>query len=36
MAPTIDHVLALAAGGTHEMANVQAAHFICNSLKGDR
>jgi hypothetical protein len=35
-APTIDHVLALASGGTHEPGNVQAAHFLCNALKGAR
>ena len=35
-APTIDHVLALANGGTHEPGNVQLAHFLCNALKGDR
>lgn len=35
-APTIDHVIPLNCGGTHEYANVQAAHFICNSVKGDR
>lgn len=35
-APTIDHVIPLAAGGTHEPSNVQAAHFLCNSLKGHR
>lgn len=35
-APTIDHILALANGGTHEPDNVQSAHFMCNSLKGDR
>lgn len=36
LAPTIDHVLALANGGTHEPANVQAAHFLCNVRKSDR
>jgi 5-methylcytosine-specific restriction endonuclease McrA len=36
LAPTIDHIIPLAAGGTHEPANVQSAHFICNSVKGDR
>ncbi|MEO6627619.1 MAG: HNH endonuclease signature motif containing protein [Aquihabitans sp.] len=36
MAPTIDHILPLAAGGTHEPANVQCAHFLCNAQKGDR
>lgn len=35
-APVLDHVLALAAGGTHEPSNVQCAHFYCNSVKGDR
>jgi 5-methylcytosine-specific restriction endonuclease McrA len=35
-APTIDHVIPLAKGGTHEPANVQAAHFRCNSVKGAR
>ena len=34
--PTIDHIIPLAAGGTHERKNVQAAHFICNSEKGTR
>ena len=28
-----DHILPLAAGGVHENANVQLAHFICNSRK---
>lgn len=32
-APTLDHIIPLAAGGTHEYANVQLAHFICNSIK---
>lgn len=36
LSPTIDHVLALARGGTHEPSNVQSAHFLCNSRKGDR
>ncbi|MFC8547296.1 HNH endonuclease [Streptomyces sp. NPDC057273] len=35
-APTIDHVIPLAKGGTHEPANVQCAHFMCNSIKRDR
>ena len=35
-APVLDHVLPLARGGTHEPANVQCAHFVCNSVKGDR
>lgn len=36
MAPTIDHVVPLAQGGTHEPANCRTAHFICNARKGDR
>lgn len=35
-AATLDHILPLALGGTHEPSNVQLAHFICNSRKGDR
>lgn len=34
--PSIDHIIPLARGGTHEPGNVQAAHFLCNSLKGDK
>ncbi|MBR8638598.1 HNH endonuclease [Streptomyces tuirus] len=33
---TIDHVIPLALGGTHEPDNVQLAHAVCNSRKGDR
>lgn len=33
LAPTVDHILPLALGGLHEYANVQCAHFICNSRK---
>lgn len=33
-APTIDHLIPLAAGGTHEPHNVRTAHFICNSKRG--
>ena len=36
MAPTIDHVIPLADGGTHEPANCRTAHFMCNSVKGNR
>jgi len=35
-APTLDHVVALANGGTHEPSNVQLACFRCNCSKGDR
>lgn len=34
--PTIDHIVPLSKGGGHTWANVQVAHFICNSKKGDR
>jgi len=35
-APTIDHIVPLDAGGDDVKANVQLAHFICNSVKGSR
>lgn len=35
-APTIDHIIPLSIGGTHEPANVQSAHFSCNVRKGNR
>jgi 5-methylcytosine-specific restriction endonuclease McrA len=35
-APTIDHIVPLAEGGDDTRANVQLAHFICNSIKGHR
>lgn len=34
--PSIDHVIPLAKGGTHQWSNVRLAHKICNSLKGDK
>lgn len=33
LAPTIDHVIPLAKGGTHEPANCATAHFQCNVTK---
>lgn len=36
LAPTIDHLVPLAAGGTHEPANVATACFKCNHTKGPR
>ena len=36
MAPTIDHLVPLAKGGTHEPINCRTAHFMCNAIKGDR
>ena len=35
-APTVDHVVALANGGTHTWNNVQLACLRCNSLKSNR
>lgn len=35
-APVIDHRVPLAAGGAHEEANWQTAHFYCNSVKRDQ
>lgn len=36
LSPSIDHVIPLSKNGTHEPGNVQAAHLICNSHKGNR
>lgn len=33
---SLDHIIPLALGGTHELSNVQAAHFGCNSRKAAR
>lgn len=33
--PSVDHIIPLSKGGTHTWDNVQLAHFICNSYKGD-
>lgn len=33
--PSVDHIIALANGGTHTWDNVQTAHVICNSYKRD-
>ena len=33
---SIDHIIPLALGGTHEAANLQWAHLICNIRKGAR
>lgn len=35
-APTIDHVVPLAEGGSDLRSNVQLAHFLCNSRKSNR
>lgn len=36
LSPTLDHIVPLTQGGAHLRVNVQLAHMICNSLKGDR
>lgn len=33
---SFDHIVPLSKGGTHEFANVQLAHAVCNSIKGNR
>ncbi len=33
--PSLDHIVPLARGGTHEPKNVRLSHFICNSIKRD-
>lgn len=33
---SIDHIIPISRGGTHEPANVQLAHRVCNSRKGNR
>jgi len=35
MSASLDHIVPLVHGGTHTKANVQLAHFICNSIKSD-
>jgi len=35
-APTLDHILPKAKGGTDAYGNLQAAHRRCNELKADR
>lgn len=36
MSVSIDHIIPLSIGGTHEARNVQAAHLDCNRRKGNR
>lgn len=31
--PSIDHIVPLSRGGTHELANLQIAHYVCNLSK---
>jgi 5-methylcytosine-specific restriction endonuclease McrA len=36
LSPTLDHIQPLNKGGHHLYVNLQAAHFRCNTAKGDR
>lgn len=36
LAPTIDHLVPLAAGGEHSHVNVATAHFVCNVRRSDK
>lgn len=33
---TLDHIVPVSRGGAHTLANVQTAHFYCNTAKGNR
>jgi len=33
LAPVVDHVIPIAAGGTHDPENLRVAHRICNGIK---
>lgn len=33
---TLDHVVPMSLGGAHDRANLQCAHFYCNTVKGNR
>lgn len=33
--PSLDHIVPMSKGGGHLYSNVQAAHFLCNSQKGN-
>lgn len=36
LSPSLDHIIPISRGGDHLYGNVQCAHFLCNSLKGNR
>jgi 5-methylcytosine-specific restriction endonuclease McrA len=33
---SLDHIIPLSRGGTHTLANVQLAHYVCNLSKNNR
>jgi len=33
---SLDHIVPISKGGTHEMSNLRLAHFLCNSKRGNR
>jgi 5-methylcytosine-specific restriction endonuclease McrA len=35
MAATIDHIVPVSRGGSDDPSNLQTAHMVCNSAKGD-
>lgn len=36
MGPSLDHIVPVSKGGSHRWSNVQLAHFMCNSLRGNK
>lgn len=34
LSPSVDHIVPLSKGGTHEQSNLQWAHLVCNQRKG--
>lgn len=36
MSPSLDHIIPLSKGGSHEPANVRLSHFLCNAKRGNR
>jgi 5-methylcytosine-specific restriction endonuclease McrA len=34
--PSLDHIIPVSKGGSHTWSNVQLAHFMCNSLRGNK
>jgi len=34
--PSLDHIIPLTKGGIHDPVNIQLAHLVCNTAKGNR